>query len=95
MSEVGQVQVCLGNEYDKALHAALLVILVDLGATLKGQGQWSVAGSQELWQMDVVLDEHTIHIESETYIGLSITGPTEIVEKIQRKLKDDATVSAG
>jgi hypothetical protein len=42
--------------------------------------------------MDVVLEGSTIHLESETYVGLSITGPAALVEKVRARLDKDDTL---
>lgn len=77
------IKVILGDEYDEPLRARLFQVLLDLGAVQTTKGAWALAGSQELSEIDVFLDGLRIHIESETYIGLSIAGPLRIVERIK------------
>ena len=71
--------IVLGDD-DKKFEA-LKLVLRELGAT-KLDSEWGVGGSVELetWKIKIAMDE--IKIEAETYQGVSITGPHEIVSKI-------------
>lgn len=72
----------LGAEYDDNLRGVLRNVLKRLGA--KGLAHdWGVAGSQELETVEVLVGVDTVIIEAETFVGLSISGPVEIVERIQ------------
>lgn len=77
------VSVILGDEYDDSLRIKLSEALVQLGASLQGAPNKSLAGSQELEEYEVYVEGQIIRIEAETYIGLSITGPSNIVHHIQ------------
>lgn len=77
------IKVILGDEYDDVLQTKLFQVLRRLGAAPLAKGTWSLAGSQELSEIDVLLDGIKIHIESETYIGLSVAGPSTIVKRIE------------
>jgi len=83
MSNDEYTKIILGDEYDETLQARLFQVLLELGALQSTKGSWSLGGSQELSELDVFLNGFNIHIESETYIGLSIAGPLKIVERIK------------
>jgi hypothetical protein len=68
-----QKTIVLGDEFDDELRTDLVEVLRNVGAMVT-QGEWAVAGSQELERMAVMLRGNVIVIEAETYIGLSITG---------------------
>lgn len=74
-------QIILGDEYDNKLRDILRSVLIRNGATELHQS-WGVVGSQELETMQVELGSEKILIESETYIGLSITGSESVVDAI-------------
>jgi len=73
--------IVLGDEYDDDLRAALGATLHELGAVSLDQS-WGLAGSQELSTHQVCIGPDVVTIESETYIGLSITGTEETVDRI-------------
>jgi hypothetical protein len=84
-SEKKQVTAVLGDEYDLPLRQELIEVLQSLSG-LQIDSQWSVAGSQELDCFTVEIFGSNLVVEAETYIGLTITGPEEIVAKVQRAL---------
>jgi hypothetical protein len=73
--------IVLGDEHDDALRDALRATLHELGAVSLDQS-WGLAGSQELSTHRVSLGSEIVTIESETYIGLSITGGEDTVDRI-------------
>lgn len=73
--------VILGDEYDDALRERLLITLRALGAEMI-DGSWAVAGSQELESCRVRLDGEELVVEAETYVGLSLTGPAELADRV-------------
>jgi hypothetical protein len=77
--------VVLGNEWDETLRARLLGVLRAMGAELTDR-QYEVGGSQELDTLEVLLDGARVVIEGETYIGLTLTGPGDLVERIRSRL---------
>ena len=81
-----QVTVVLGNEFDEALRAKLSNVLQRLGATYKGSADRFVAGSQELEQLEAIIGGQALRIEAETYVGLSVTGPHDLVQRVQSLL---------
>jgi hypothetical protein len=78
--------IVLGDEYDARLRDALRAALVELGART-GDRSWGVGGSQEIQQLDVAIGERTLHVESETYIGLTIRGDAELVDRVADLVK--------
>ena len=79
--------VVLGNEWDPELWGALKSVITELGGIVT-EASWGVGGSQEIESFEVNLGESTIHVESETYIGLSITGEASIVEQIKNSIDE-------
>lgn len=71
----------LGDEFDADLKTRLVEKMKALGAK-PVSSQWSVAGSQELNSFSVTLEGEVLDIVSETYVGLSISGPDELVDEI-------------
>ena len=82
MAARGRKTLILGAEYDDVLRGVLRDVLKRLGA--KGLAQdWGVAGSQELETVEVLVGVDAVAIEAETFVGLSVNGPAEVVERIQ------------
>jgi hypothetical protein len=84
-SEMGpdrrKATVVLGDEYDEKLREALMLVLEDFGVQ-EASSRWAVGGSQELEEMDVEIGNEIVSIESETYVGLSIRGNPDLVQRI-------------
>lgn len=78
--------VILGEEHDAALKGRLMEWLKAAGA-VPLSSEWGVAGSQEVASLTVDLRGAVIRIEAETYIGLSISGPDEVVGEIARAVE--------
>jgi hypothetical protein len=82
MTTINEKTVILGSEYDDSLREVLRNVLMQLG----GKGfscDWGVGGSQEIERTQVQLGANRVIIEAETYIGLSIRGPSELVNQIR------------
>ena len=77
----------LGDEYDTQLWEAVKSVIQDLGGKISDQ-KWGVVGSQELDSFGVELEGSVIRIESETYIGLTVSGDSSMVKKVQRLVAD-------
>jgi len=73
--------VILGDEYDDDLRDRLIDCLKSMGA-IPVSSDWGVAGSQEIDSMSVRLHNEVIDIEVETFVGLSISGPDNLVDEI-------------
>lgn len=72
----------LGNEFDDRLWSALRAVINELGGKV-GRKDWGVVGSQELESFEVELMGTHIRVESETYIGITLTGMPSVVARIQ------------
>jgi len=75
--------VVLGPEYDELLRRILREALLELGAQ-SVRHDWGLGGSQELETLEVEIDGHPLRVEAETYMGVSLTGPPDLVRKVQR-----------
>lgn len=71
----------LGDEHDERLRDALRDTLNELGA-IKRQEQRGVAGSQDVEVLAIEVQGRPLLVESETYVGLSVTGDSDLVELI-------------
>jgi hypothetical protein len=71
----------IGDEYDDKLLDALRNVLIRNSAAMVNQS-WGIGGSQQLESTQVILEGQELLIESETFIGLTISGPEEIVNQI-------------
>ncbi len=75
----------LGDEYDEALRHAVMAELAALGATVEAH-QWGLGGSQIIQTTKLRLGKDSLVVESETYVGLSISGPARVVERVASAL---------
>lgn len=80
--------VVLGDEYDDALRTRVFAALRRLGAEIAGD-DWALGGSQEVETVRVRLDGADLTVEAETYIGLSLTGPADAVDRVTAALAAD------
>ncbi len=74
----------LGDEFDDELRARLANALRQLEAIPLNPADKFLAGSQELEALDLSVKGCLVHVEAETYVGLSITGSPSIIENIQQ-----------
>lgn len=79
--------VVLGDEHDAALRAAVAQALKRLNATTQAGG-WQLAGAQEIETLTATVQGETLMLEAETYVGLSATGPTWLVQRLQAFVRD-------
>lgn len=79
--------IILGDEYDDDLRDSLVNALKVLGAT-PVVSDWAAAGSQELETFEFELNGHTLCIEAETYIGLSLSGDEAQVNEIAKRVEE-------
>ncbi|MGC4062141.1 MAG: hypothetical protein QM749_15365 [Aquabacterium sp.] len=71
----------LGDEFDDALRAKLLIVLQERGAASVDTEHY-LAGSQDFETLEVIVDGRNLRVEAETFVGLSISGPPDLVEKV-------------
>ena len=88
-----QTTINLGDEYDDVLRDALRMVLLKKKATGIGKS-WGVGGSQEIEVLKVRLGDDLVTIESETYIGLTISGPKLIVERLAEAVRAELNSSS-
>ncbi|WP_447982767.1 hypothetical protein [Achromobacter kerstersii] len=73
--------VVVGNEFDDTLRDSIRIVLDRIGAVCVDKS-WGLGGSQEYEKLVFNVGGEQITIESETYIGITISGPRFLVEKI-------------
>lgn len=79
----------VGEEYDDAAFVRLKHALRYLQYDVRDQ--WSgMAGSQDIQQWTVVSHNGQLVIESETYVGISVEGPTSLVAELRAQYKQTA-----
>ncbi|HEV7694497.1 MAG TPA: hypothetical protein VGO52_26915 [Hyphomonadaceae bacterium] len=79
--------ILLGDEFDDHLRSVLVEVMRDMG-TRTLDADWSVVGSQELGTAKLELRGRIVVVESETYIGLSITGDDNEVDEIANRISE-------
>jgi hypothetical protein len=73
--------VVLGNEFEDDLRSNLVEVMREMGAQTL-DADWSLVGSQELATAKLKLRGKIGEVDSETYMGLSITGDEDDVDEI-------------
>lgn len=74
----------VGAEYDESVFNKLGAVLENLGFNVTTK--WSgTGGSQEITKWEAKSGKGSLTIEAETYIGLTIDGSKELVEKVQNE----------
>ena len=76
----------LGPEHDAALQRALMNALRELGAAVS-EPNWVTGGSQEVMSIAADLGGVRLLIESETYIGLTLTGDGQAIERVAERTR--------
>lgn len=79
---MNEVQWIVGREFDEALHRRLGATLRACGYTVDSKS-WGVAGSQELSTWKVSGPRGELLVEAETYIGLSVTGASPLIDELK------------
>lgn len=83
----------LGDELDEQLSTALSAVLRRIGA-IGGEPVWGVAGSQEIHSQVIMISGASITIESETFAGVTVTGPDALVDEIATLVKQQLATTA-
>lgn len=86
--------VILGAEYEKIVWDTLKGVLKELGGTVH-DSNWGIGGSQELTSVDVIVSGQIISVESETYIGISVSGDSGLVDQIQKAVTSRLAANKG
>ena len=89
MTDSSEVSVVLGNEWDSSLRQTLIDVLRTAGAIATSE-QWGIGGSQEVDEAVFNIGGELVRVESETYVGLSISGPKSVVEQIVAEVRAHA-----
>jgi hypothetical protein len=71
----------LGPEHDRRLTRAANWALRQVGAR-RTERAWSLLGSQEVGEQQWITSAGPLTLTSETYMGLVLDGPDEVVEKV-------------
>lgn len=74
-------QVRLGNENDVNLFDKLCAEVLALGGSIQ-ESDWVVVGSQEIRTYTIILPEGRLEANAETYVGLSLRGPSSLVSAL-------------
>jgi hypothetical protein len=86
----GRKTMILGPEYHRPTREALRAVLEELGAST-AQREWGIGGSQEVETIVAKVGKEEVTIESETYVGLTVSGAEELVitiaERVAKRLK--------
>jgi hypothetical protein len=80
-------KIVLGSEHDESLRQALLDCLAALGADIAAR-QWGLGGSQIIDTTKVTIGKDLLVVETETYVGLSVSGEARLVDRIAAQLAD-------
>jgi hypothetical protein len=75
-----------GAEHDDAIRARLKAVLLDLGYHPLDES-WGVAGSQEIARWEFAGPLGGLTVEAETYVGLTISGPSAAVNEVRSRLQ--------
>ena len=81
------VTVNLGAEYEQDAIEAANWVLREIGASPKNNS-WALAGSQEITRFEWQRGPDALVLETETYMGLTLSGPDEIVRLVAALVKD-------
>ena len=72
----------LGAEHDRKVKRAATWALRKIGARRK-RGWLGFAGSQEIAHTEWKIGRETLVLEAETFLGLTLSGPDEIVDRVE------------
>ena len=77
----------LGPEYDQKMLQGLFDALTAEGAQTIDQ-RADVVGSQEIGYWKFQLDHGTVEVNAETYLGISLSGPVELIARLTQIIQD-------
>ena len=78
--------IVIGNEYDEKLIKSLFLTLQEIGAVKKDESS-ALVGSQDYYLERYEVNNLILTVEIETYIGVTLSGPSNVVREISNKLK--------
>jgi hypothetical protein len=94
MASGEDVTVVLGPEHDRRLRRVVQEVIVRLGDKLRTH-DWGLGGSQEIETIEIEIGTDRLALEAETYVGLSIRGPSKLVHRIEAMVKAEMTKPSG
>ena len=71
----------IGEEYDTNLIKKLKLVLINNNTVFLNR-EWSLVGSQELQEFEILYKGEQLKIEIETYIGISLIGSQNMIDDI-------------
>ena len=71
----------IGEEYDTNLIKKLKLVLKNNNTVFLNR-EWSLVGSQELQEFEILYKGEQLKIEIETYIGISLFGSQNMIDDI-------------
>ena len=89
MLSADTVKIELGPEWDGELLLRLRSVVTAEGGTMK-ESSWGVGGSQEVCSYVIQLPDGAIQATTETYMGLVISGPSALVQRIAHLVKQSS-----
>ena len=78
--------IVIGNEYDDNLKDALSLTLKQMGAKEISKIN-ALVGSQDISIYEFLVKNEIIRVEFETYIGLSLIGPKNLIREIEENIQ--------
>jgi hypothetical protein len=87
----GKSTIVLGSETDEKIFSALGLVLASYGSEAN-EKKYYIVGSQEIIVYEAIIGTQKLKIVSETYEGLSIKGPTKLVNEIKSKVEDEVAI---
>jgi hypothetical protein len=78
----------LGPEYSQKMLQALFDALTAEGAQTVEQRTAEGAGPQETGYWKFQLDGNTIEVNAETYLGLALSGPVEMIVRLTQIIQN-------
>ena len=78
--------IVIGNEYDEKLIKSLFLTLQEIGAVKKDESS-ALVSSQDYYLARYEVNNLILTVEIETYIGVTLSGPSNVVREISNKLK--------
>ena len=82
---MAEVSVCIGSETDDDLRRRLKAALKRLDAR-REFNWWGLGGSQEIAQERYQVLGGRLTVETETYVGITLSGEEAIVDGVQSEL---------
>ncbi len=73
--------VIIGDEFDHGLKLKVISLVKKMGAEIV-EHDWAMAGSQEIESVEFRLNNRSLYLQSETYIGLTLRGAAEDIKQL-------------